>query len=138
MKLMVCPAAAVLAITLGLGVASASGPIGVYALVDKVAFEPNSDKPERIRISGVFIVAEKRADNSTVYSAPQRGYLYFELPQGNRGTRPAGMGGSEIRRRHASGGGIRVQLGRESPRQKAGLRRRSFRTTIPWETAWSK
>jgi hypothetical protein len=61
----------------------ASGPIGVYALVDKVAFEPNSDKPERIRISGVFITAVETPDNSTVYSAPQRGSLYFALPKGN-------------------------------------------------------
>ncbi len=83
MKLIVCPAAAVLAITLCPGMANASGPIGVYALANKVAFEPGSDKPERIRISGVFIAAEERSDNSTVYSAPRRGYLYFGLPKGN-------------------------------------------------------
>jgi hypothetical protein len=71
------------AVTLCTGIAHASGPIAVYALVDKVAFEPNSDKPERIRIFGVFIAAEETPDNSTVYSAPQRGYLYFDLPKGN-------------------------------------------------------
>jgi hypothetical protein len=75
--------AAGLAITLGLGVVKASGPIGVYALVDKVGFEPSSDKPERIRIWGVFSAAEQTPDNSTVYSAPQGGYLYLELPKGN-------------------------------------------------------
>ena len=80
MKSIICPAAVVLTMTLCLGVANASGPIGVYALVDKVAFEPNADKPERIRISGVFSVAMDTPDNSTVYSAPQRGYLYFTLP----------------------------------------------------------
>jgi hypothetical protein len=83
MKSIVCSFVVILAITLGTGVATASGPIGVYALVDKVAFEPSSDKPDRIKISGVFIVAEETADNSTVYSAPQRGYLYFVLPRGN-------------------------------------------------------
>jgi hypothetical protein len=83
MKSITCPAAAVLTITLSLGVVSASGPIGVYALVDKVAFEPSSGKPERIRISGVFSAAEETPDNSTVYSAPQRGHLYFGLPKGN-------------------------------------------------------
>jgi hypothetical protein len=83
MKSIICPAAAALAITFGLGVVSASGPIGVYALVDKVTFEPNADKPERIRISGVFMAAVETPDNSTVYSAPQRGYLYFGLPNGN-------------------------------------------------------
>ena len=67
----------ILAAIVCLGVAHASGPIAVYALVDKVTFEPNADKPERVRVSGVFITAEERSD---VYSAPQRGYLYFALP----------------------------------------------------------
>jgi len=80
MKSILCSAVAVLAIALCLGVVNASGPIAVYALVDKVALEPNADKPERIRISGVFITAEERSD---VYSAPQHGYLYFGLPRGN-------------------------------------------------------
>jgi hypothetical protein len=85
MKSIICPAAVVLTLTLCLGVLNASGPIGVYALVDKVAFEPNADKPERIRVSGVFSVAEETPDNSTVYSAPQRGYLYFTLPSSPSG-----------------------------------------------------
>ena len=85
MKSIICPAAVVLTMTLCPGVANASGPIGIYALVDKVAFEPNAEKPERIRISGVFSVAEETPDNSTVYSAPHRGYLYFGLPRGNEG-----------------------------------------------------
>jgi hypothetical protein len=74
--------AAVLALTFGLAVANASGPIGVYALIDKVSFEPSADKPERIRIEGVFIAAQATTDNSAVYDAPQRGYLYFALPAG--------------------------------------------------------
>jgi hypothetical protein len=117
MKTIVCSAAAVLAITLCLGVLDASEPIALYALADKVALEPNADKPERIRISGVFITVEERSD---VYSAPQRGYLYFGLPRGNEELARRGMGGSEIRRRHASGGGTWIQLGRESPRQETG------------------
>jgi len=68
---------AALAIALCGGLARASGPIAVYALVDSVTFEPNADKPERIRISGVFITATERTDQ---YSSPQRGYLYFTLP----------------------------------------------------------
>jgi hypothetical protein len=74
MKALVFRATAVLAITLCL---QASGPIAVYALVDKVDFEPNGDKPERIRVWGVFLTAAERSD---VYSGPQRGYLYFSLP----------------------------------------------------------
>lgn len=79
MKAIVCSAAAVLVITLCVGIVNASGPIAVYALVERVVFEPNADKPQRIRISGVFITAEDRSD---AYSAPQRGYLYFALPNG--------------------------------------------------------
>jgi hypothetical protein len=80
MKAIVCSVTAVLAMAACLGTVNASGPIAVYALVDKVALEPNADQPERIRITGVFIVAEERTD---VYSAPQRGYLYCALPKGN-------------------------------------------------------
>jgi hypothetical protein len=83
MKSIVFPVAVILAITLCPAVVNASGPIAVYAQVDKVAFEPSSDKPERIRIWGVFSVAVETPDNSTVYSEPQRGYLYFDLPKGN-------------------------------------------------------
>src|SRR5947207_582794 len=78
MKSIVRIATVVLATTVSLGVANASGPIAVYALVDKVTFEPNADKPERVRVSGVFITA---GEGSDVYSAPQRGYLYFALPR---------------------------------------------------------
>jgi len=74
MKVIVICVTAVLAVGLCL---RASGPIAVYALVDKVTFEPNVDKPERIRIAGVFITAAERSD---VYSGPQRGYLYLALP----------------------------------------------------------
>jgi hypothetical protein len=77
MKAIVFP---ILALTVGLGVVHASGPIAVYALVDKVAFEHNADQPERIRITGVFSTAQQRSD---VYSEPQRGYLYLALPATN-------------------------------------------------------
>ena len=89
MKSIVRPATIILAIAVCLGVVNASGPIAVYALVDKVTFEPNADKPERIRISGVFITAEERSD---VYSAPQRGYLYFGLPTGKMTNSRGGNG----------------------------------------------
>ena len=65
------------------GIAHASGPIGVYALIDKVTFEPSSDKAERIKISGVFITAQDTPNNATVYGMPERGFVYFELPARN-------------------------------------------------------
>jgi hypothetical protein len=83
MKSVAWPAAALLAMTLYPAGIQASGPVGVFALVDKVTFEPNADNPERIRISGVFIAADLTPDNATVYAAPQRGYLYLRLPRGN-------------------------------------------------------
>jgi hypothetical protein len=73
----------VLGVTICPELVIASGPIGVYARVDKVVFEPSSAEPERIRISGVFITAQETPDNSAVYSSPQRGYLYLALPKGN-------------------------------------------------------
>jgi hypothetical protein len=63
-------AAAVTAVTV-----HASDRVGVYALVDRVVFEPNAENPERVQIWGAFAVA-KRNDNN-YYDAVQRGYLYF-------------------------------------------------------------
>jgi hypothetical protein len=79
MKQFLCLLAAVAAVSLGIGVALASGPIAVFALVDKVTFEPNADKPERIQISGLFGITT--GNNNNQYNAPQRGYLYFTLPK---------------------------------------------------------
>lgn len=78
MSRILCSATAVLAMTLGLGTANASGPIAVYALVDKVTLEPNDDKPERVRVTGVFLVAKGQSDD---YAPPERGYVYFVLPK---------------------------------------------------------
>ena len=84
MRLFVCAAGIALAIAARPGAVSASGPVSVYALVDKVTFEPNAEKPERIRISGVFItyqamLGQPGGGNARQYSAPQRGTLYFAL-----------------------------------------------------------
>jgi hypothetical protein len=56
----------------------ASDPTGIYALVDKVALEPNVQSPERIQIWGVFILSKEKSRNE--YESPARGYLYFSLP----------------------------------------------------------
>jgi len=75
-KLLICGAMACLAMAIGLQVAHASGPIGVYARIDKVTLKPATDKPQFIRIDGVFSV---KGDNAGTYSAPQPGYVYFTL-----------------------------------------------------------
>ena len=72
-------ATAIILAALSIGTAQASGPVGVYTLIDKVVLEPNADNPERILIYGVFSI---RTDNQGAFQAPQRGYLYYSLPTG--------------------------------------------------------
>ena len=60
----------------GAGRALASDPVGIYALVDKVVFEPNETNPERIQIRGAFAIAE---GYGSTYKNAQRGYLYYKV-----------------------------------------------------------
>jgi hypothetical protein len=62
------------------GAARASDPVGVYAIVGKVAFEPSPDKATRVRICGTFAMAV--ANSGGRYSAPQDGYLYYQCRAG--------------------------------------------------------
>lgn len=55
---------------------SASDPVGIYAIVDKVVFEPSEAAPERIQIWGAFSLAEGRGQ---AYANPAGGYLYYKL-----------------------------------------------------------
>jgi hypothetical protein len=64
---------------------SASDPVGVYAIVQKVILEPSDTAPQRIQIWGVFALADT-ARGGNFYSKPQRGYLYFSLPKGKEST----------------------------------------------------
>ena len=57
----------------------ASGPIAVYARVDKVVIEPNADAaPGTVQIWGVFSVAKPK--NANDFLPASRGYLYYALP----------------------------------------------------------
>jgi hypothetical protein len=67
-------AAVVAATTIG----SASGPIGVYGIVEQVIFEPDERNPERVRIAGAFAYVE---GFTPILSSAKRGYLYFRIPQ---------------------------------------------------------
>ena len=64
--------------------AYASDPMAVYARVDKVVLEPNTDSPQAIQIWGVFALA--KPDDRNDYLAPARGYLYFTLKDNRRAT----------------------------------------------------
>ena len=62
--------------------ARGSDPIGIYAVVERVAFEPSKAAPERVRIWGVFAIAAKRGGEE--YQSARRGQLYFRLPEKKR------------------------------------------------------
>jgi len=55
--------------------ALASDPVGIYAIVDKVVFEPNETNPERIQVWGAFAIAE---GSGSTYKKAERGYLYYK------------------------------------------------------------
>src|SRR5438874_7850068 len=60
----------------GAGRALASDPVAIYALVDKVVFEPNETNPERVQIWGAFAIAE---GYGYTYKNAERGYLYYKV-----------------------------------------------------------
>jgi hypothetical protein len=63
----------------------ASGPVGVYGIIERVVFEPNERAPERIQIWGAFAYADGIAGGTTI-SPAKRGYLYFAALFTNDGT----------------------------------------------------
>ena len=63
----------------------ASDRVGVYAVVDKVVFEPSAGTPERIQVWGAFAVA--KSSDRDYYEPVQRGYLYFALGEDKNLTR---------------------------------------------------
>ena len=58
---------------------NASGPLGVYGIVDKVVLEPNETSPERIQVWGTFALVNS-GSNALAVSQAKRGYLYLKFP----------------------------------------------------------
>jgi len=58
--------------------AAASDPVGIYALIDRVVFEPDEKAPERVQLWGAFALAKE--DSRDDYKEPEVGYMYFSLP----------------------------------------------------------
>jgi hypothetical protein len=58
--------------------------VGVYGYVRRVVLEPNAANPQRMQVWGTFSVAAPEPGAN--YQAPERGYLYFELPADVRST----------------------------------------------------
>ena len=77
MKLVRTAVAALLLCALPVG---ASGPLGIYGIVEKVVFEPSEKSPERIQVWGAFAYVDGGANSPGTVSAAKRGYLYFKLP----------------------------------------------------------
>jgi len=94
-----CKAAALLALAgLAMAPTRTSDPTGVYALIDRVVFEPDSVQPTRVQLWGVFAIAagvtvrEGRvvAIDFNAYNAARRGYMYFVMDTAkSRATRAA-------------------------------------------------
>lgn len=61
----------------------ASGQSGVYAVIEKVVFEPATGTPQRVQLWGAFALMERTPDSFTgyAYSKPTRGYMYFGIPK---------------------------------------------------------
>ena len=60
----------------------ASDFVGVYAVVESVALEPNATAPERVQIRGAFALSEGMRGSN--YGTAQRGYLYYSCPAGKQ------------------------------------------------------
>jgi hypothetical protein len=69
------------ALVFGLRATHASGPIGIYGIIDKVVFEPSEKSPERIQVWGAFAYVDGGANRNLGVSPAKRGYLYFKLPE---------------------------------------------------------
>ena len=60
----------------------ASGPLGIYAIVERIVFEPSDAQPERVQVWGAFAFADGGATNPSGFSNAARGYIYFRMPSG--------------------------------------------------------
>ncbi len=64
----------------------ASGPLGIYGVVQRVVFEPDARAPERVQVWGAFAYVDGQpagtaaSPGSRGHSPVTRGYLYFRLP----------------------------------------------------------
>ena len=58
----------------------ADGPVGVYAMIQKVVFEPDERTATKIQIWGVFVWVDGGLKTPGPIRLPVKGYLYFKLP----------------------------------------------------------
>ena len=93
----------VIALCIGLAVLApaptllAEGPVAVYAMVQKVVFEPGETAPTAIQVWGVFVWVDGGLKSPGPINVPQRGYMYFKLPPGSANAAAARKQWAEIR-----------------------------------------
>jgi hypothetical protein len=58
---------------------AASGPLGIYGIIERVVFEPDEAHAERVQVWGAFAYVDTATDTQATSKA-ERGYLYFQLP----------------------------------------------------------
>ena len=56
-----------------------SGPLGIYAIVDKIVVEPSESAPERIQVWGAFAYVDQGSGQGLTVSPAKRGYMYFRM-----------------------------------------------------------
>jgi hypothetical protein len=86
--------------------ALASGSTGIFAIVEKIVFEPAS-APQRVRIYGAFALLDSRSGG---FGEVQKGYIYFQLPPDESQARAARLEWTELR--GVAGTGKAVAFGR--------------------------
>jgi len=59
----------------------ASTRVAVYAIVDRIDFEPSSFEPDRAWIEGVFVLPTPVSSGE--HAVPERGHLYFSVNPGD-------------------------------------------------------
>jgi hypothetical protein len=55
-----------------------SGAVGIFGIIERVAFEPNDRAPDRIKVWGAFAYVDGGTSGFTI-SPAKRGFLYFKL-----------------------------------------------------------
>jgi hypothetical protein len=58
---------------------SASGPVGIYGLIERVVFEPSESAAERVQLWGAFAYADGGAGKAGAASVARKGFMYFRL-----------------------------------------------------------
>jgi hypothetical protein len=58
----------------------ASGPLGIYGIIERVVFEQGANGPERIQLWGAFAFVDGGVEAARGTTEAARGYLYLRMP----------------------------------------------------------